>query len=117
MTVDINVKLADEAMLDDLDEIMEDTMVQMFILQPRDDNALTEAQAQAREHPSIFYVAPLALSKKCDENCVGYFTQGGDELHAPLPKRPLFIEESAMDEKMVALLGEQNKTGPIAVHL
>ncbi len=97
MTVDVNVKYADETMLEDIDEIMEDTMVQMFVLQPRDETALNEAIEHAEEHACIFYVAPFSLKEMTDGNCVGYSIDNSDSLNGMVPDKPLFIEEAALN--------------------
>ena len=44
MTIDVNLCNADEAFLADIEEIMEDTMVQMFILHPKTISEIEEAQ-------------------------------------------------------------------------
>jgi len=114
MTVDVNIHTADDAFLDDIDEIIEDTMVQMFFLQPEDADALHKAQEDAAEYSAIFYAAPLSLRSECDENCIGYRIDDTallDNLE-PLDK-PLFIDESLLDETTVDTLIERGGHGII----
>ncbi len=114
MTVDVNVHAVDDAFLDDIDEIMEETMVQMFILQPRDLDALETAKEQAEEYTSIFYCAPLTCYDEIDSNCVGFYV---DNIHALGPVRstnkPIFVDESQLDDEMVAALLEGDYRGII----
>ena len=110
MTVDVNVRYADAAFLEDIDEIMEDTMVQMFILQPRDPAALEAAKMQANEHTALFYSAPLTLSDKTDDNCVGFFVDDIDALPSAAGK-PLFVDASQLDATMIKALGEGGHRG------
>jgi hypothetical protein len=105
MTVDVNVRSCDAAFPDDIDEIMEETMVQMFILQPRDLDELETAKEQAGEHNPIFYCAPLTLRDEIDSNCVAFFVDDADALSSATGK-PLFIEESQLDGAMVEALTE-----------
>jgi len=106
MTVDVNVRSADAAFLDDIDEIIEETMVQMFILQPRDRDELEAAKRQANEHPPLFYCAPLTLGSETDGNCVALFVDDADALaSSQLPERPLFVDEARLDETTVRSLG------------
>lgn len=105
MTVDVNVRAADEAFLDNIDEIIEDTMVQIFILQPRDLDELETAKEQADEYGSIFYCAPLSIYDEIDSNCVGFFV---DNIHAlkavENSDKPIFVEESQLDDNMLKTL-------------
>ena len=104
MTVDVNVLEADETLLEEIDEIMEETMVQLFILQPRTAEALEAAKEAAREHTAIFYVAPLTLRFESDEKCVGFFVDAPYLLEALEITKPLFVDESQLDDALVALL-------------
>ena len=106
MTVDVNVTCADARLLDDIEEIMEDTMVQMFIVQARDEASLEAAVEAAAEHPSIFYVAPAELCHATDANCVGVYAATPEALEAHDLSKPLFVEERYLDAAMSALLEE-----------
>lgn len=94
MIVDVDVQAVDASFLDDLDDLMEDTMVQMFILQPRSAEALEVAKAYAAEHESIFYAAPQSLFDPSDANCVALRVDGpllpGD--------KPLFVDASWLED-------------------
>ncbi len=114
MTVDVNVRAVDEQFLEEIDEIMEETMVQMFILQPRDYDELETAKEQADEYTSIFYCAPLTSYDEIDNNCVGFYVDNIHALEAVRPSnKPLFVDESQLDDKMVAALLEGNFHGVI----
>jgi hypothetical protein len=104
MTVDVNVLEADESFLEEIDEIIEETMVQLFILQPRDQEALESAKAAAQEHTAIFYAAPLGLRHDADENCVGLFVDRPDLLKELEITKPLFVDASQLDGELAALL-------------
>lgn len=105
MTIDVNVQYADEAFLEDIDEIIEETMIQLFILQPKDIDQLDIAKAVAKTHAPIFYVCPLSLRTHRDEKCVGYHVESADALQdiSEIDK-VLFVDESRLDDTMIARL-------------
>ena len=114
MTIDVNVKTANDDFLDEIDEIIEDTMIQMFFLQPEDEAALEKAKEEAEEYSALFYAAPLPLAAQADANCVGYRVKSAEELkEAPAPGKPLFVDEADLDDALRALLVERAEHGVI----
>lgn len=114
MTIDVNVKRTDEDFLDEIDEIIEDTMVQMFFLQPEDAAALEKAKSEAAEYDALFYVAPILLAEQTDDNCVGYRVSSAEALKsAPPSDKPLFIDEKDLDPALQSLLVERGDNGVI----
>lgn len=114
MTIDVWIERADEAFLDEIDEIIEDTMVQIFILHPKDEDELHKAKAQAQEHNPIFYCAPAALCDKIDAKCVAFFVNSVEELQR-IEKlgKPLFINAYDLDEKMRFALTQNGHRGVV----
>jgi hypothetical protein len=112
MTVDVNVLEADDTLLDDFEEIMDDTMVQLFILQPRSAEALEAAKAATSEN-ALFYAAPLSLKAQGDANCVGYFLDDPVLLDDADPETPLFIDGGALDTPLLQRLAEGGFRGII----
>jgi len=114
MTIDVNVKATDEDFLDEIDEIIEDTMVQMFFLQPEDAEALEKAKEDAEAYSAIFYAAPLALEQQTDAKCIGYRVSNADELRAASQTgKPLFIRETDLDVPLRELLIARGEKGVI----
>lgn len=110
MTIDVNVQSADEAFLEDIDEIIEDTMVQIFVLQPKDIDALTIAKEHARRYDQIFYVSALGLREQCDDNCVGYRIDSLDELQDGTNiDKVLFVDESLLEGTMIERLKDAKR--------
>jgi len=102
MTVDVNVARIDEMMLEDIDEIIEDTMVQIFITHPKTVEAIKKVQKTAQEQTSIFYSVPIALSEMADANCVAYSLTCKDDLTQC--DKPLFVDEADLDEALMSTL-------------
>lgn len=112
MTVDVNVLKADEAFLDDIDEIIEDTMVQIFVLKSENEEELEEVKEHASNYSQIFYYAPLSLKEEVDANCLGFLVASVDELDVEIEK-PLFIEDSNLKPQMIEKLLESSNSGII----
>ena len=75
-----------------------------------DPAALEAAKIQANEHTALFYSAPLTLSDKTDDNCVGFFVDNIDALPSAAGK-PLFVDESQLDATMIKALVEGGHRG------
>lgn len=107
MTIDVNLCRADGDFFDNLDDIMEESMVQMFFIHPKTSSEIAEAKEIAGEYGSIFYSLPLRLSDQADSNCIA-FSVSCDADRALLPRsdKPLVIEESYLDEALSAQLKE-----------
>ncbi|MGA9045635.1 hypothetical protein [Sulfuricurvum sp.] len=106
MTIDVNLCRVDEDFFDNLDDIMEETMVQMFILHPKTPSEIAEAQKIAGEYGSIFYSSPLHMSDHADENCVAFsIVNHEDSALLPASGKPVVIDESHLNEEVEASLG------------
>lgn len=104
MTIDVNLCRADEIFLADIEEIMEDTMVQMFILHPKTISEIEEAQEIADEYESIFYSVPLSLQGNAGSKCVAYsITSESDATLLPNEK-PIVIDAELLHDAMITKL-------------
>lgn len=73
MIVDAYVKELDSVLIEDLDEIKEDSNVDIFIIHPRDETALEEIQQIVSQMNGLFYCAPISLKESCDDKCLAYY--------------------------------------------
>ena len=73
MTVDVYVKEVDEGFIEEIDEIKEESMVEIFLVHPRDESALEEVKKTASQLNGLFYCAPLSLKESCDDKCLAYY--------------------------------------------
>jgi len=99
MTVDVYVSDFDDAFIEDIDEIIEDTMVQMFILHPKDQENLDAVQDLAKKHNSIFYAVPASLLEQADANCVAVSISTAAELSG-LEDRVIMVDEQVLDTNL-----------------
>lgn len=104
MTIDVNLCHADETFLADIEEIMEESMVQMFILHPKTISEIEEAQEITDEHESIFYSVPLSLQDNAGSKCVAYsITSVADGMLLPSEK-PIVIDAELLNDAMITKL-------------
>lgn len=114
MTIDVNVTAIDDDFREEIDEIIEDTMVQMFFLHPQDTEALQSAKEDAAAYTALFYVAPASLKYETDAGCVGYRIKNSDELAQVADSgKALFIDEADLDDALTAALVAQGHAGII----
>lgn len=112
MTIDVNVREIDDVFLGELDEIMEDTTVQMFFMHPRSAEALSKAKSDAAAYEALFYVAPAAFAGEIDANCVGFRVASAEELAAVAGSgKPLFVDEGDLTPELEAALAAGSAGG------
>ncbi len=103
MIVDVHVDECDEDFIENIEDIIEDTMVQMFVLHPKDEQALKDVQKLADEHTTVFYSAPVKLIDNADTNCVGICIENADDINK-VGERVVIIKESNLDDDMYKAL-------------
>lgn len=114
MTVDVNVTQMDEAFLDDIDEIMEDTLIQLFIVHPKSAQELADVQQSARDNNEIFYSIPLSLKEQADANCKAYYVDDASALLAlSSVDKPLYIDAALIDDAVTEKLNALGAEGII----
>ena len=104
MTIDVNLCRADEIFLADIEEIMEDTMVQMFILHPKSISEIEETQEIANEYESIFYSVPLSLQDNAGSKCVAYSITSEAESMLLSIEKPIVIDAELLNNTMIMKL-------------
>lgn len=112
MTVDVYVKEIDDAFIDDIDEIKEDTMVEIFLVHPRDSKTIEKTKAEAAKMHGLFYCAPLSLRSLCDEKCLAYYLDDPALLQDPLDK-PLYVDAHSLTPELMTRLAEESYKGII----
>ena len=114
MTIDVNVKQLDQPFLDDIDEIMEDTMIQIFIVHPSTPEEIARVKDEAMQHNSIFYTVPYALRETASQKCIGYTIDANDSLDIELLKdKVMFIDEADLTPELRTKLQDPSMKGII----
>lgn len=107
MTIDVNLNRADEEFIDNIDEIIEESMVQMFILHPATLDEVNETKELADEYDCLFYSLPLYLREQADSHCVAYSIKGdADSALLSFADKAIIVDESVLNESLIASLGE-----------
>jgi hypothetical protein len=112
MTVDVNVNDADEIFLEDIEEIIEDTMVQIFLLRSSNEKELQSVQRKVKHHNSLFYYAPATCTELIDEKCKGLLVENSEEINLCKDKA-LYVEETDLTPQMIKSLVEHKSKGII----
>ena len=114
MTIDVNVKQLDSEFLEDIEEIIEDTMVQIFVVHPSTPEEVESVQSEAMQHNSIFYTVPYKLKQSDLQKCIGYNVVADDQIDtSELKDKVVFIEESDLTPKMITTLKDPSIKGII----
>jgi hypothetical protein len=114
MTIDVNVTALDSEFLEDIDEIIEDTMVQIFVVHPTSEEEIASVKEEAMEHNAIFYTVPYGLKESAGDKCVGYTLNQADNIETEeLKGKVVFIEEAELTEELVTKLQDPAMKGII----
>jgi len=72
MILDMNIKLdgIDEEFLEELDELIEDTRVEYFIINPKTKDELQKTQDICIENERFKYTLPIKFKDIKDKNCI-----------------------------------------------
>lgn len=114
MTIDVNVKQLDSEFLEDIDEIIEDTMVQIFVVHPSIPEEIELVQSEAMQHNSIFYTVPYRLKETASQKCIGYKVVADDIIDTEHFKdKVVFIDATDLTPKMITKLHDSSIKGII----
>ena len=94
MTIDMNLKNPDDAFFEDIEEIMEDQMIQMFVPHPGTSDEIGRIQELAAQYQSLFYTLPLSFMDLSDAGCVGFRITPTDTFGEGNYGKTLFIDEA-----------------------
>lgn len=114
MTIDVNVQQLDNEFLEDIDEIIEDTMVQIFVIHPSTQEAIESVKDEAMQHNSIFYTVPYGLRDLASEKCIGYTLEATDLIDIEqLKDKVVFIDEADLSPDIITKLKDPSIKGII----
>lgn len=114
MTIDVFMKNIDEDFLDEIDEIMEDFMIDIFIVHINTKDELDNIKIVANRLNPIFYATSIELKDDTDKNCVGYIIKNTTSVQLIKEQdKAIFIDEKLLDEAMIKTLSETSNSGVI----
>ena len=109
MVLDMNIELAgiDEEFLENFAELIEDTRVEYFIINPRSKEDLQRTQELSEEFERFKYTLPMEFKDLKDRNCVAMRITKAQEL--PLVENmPVVIDSNDLNDEFI---NELNKSG------
>lgn len=109
MVLDMNIELAgiDEEFLDNFAELIEDTRVEYFIINPRSKEDLEKTQELCEEFERFKYTLPIEFKNQKDKNCVAMRITKPEELNL-VEDLPLVIDSFNLNDEFINVL---NKSG------
>ena len=109
MVLDMNIELAgiDEEFLENFAELIEDTRVEYFIINPRSKEDLQRTQELSEEFERFKYTLPIEFKDLKDENCVAMRITKAQEL-ALVEDIPVVIDSNDLNDEFI---DELNKSG------
>lgn len=99
MIIDVYASDYDDSFIDNIEEIIEDTMVQMFILHPKSREKLENVQKLSKRYDAIFYAIPYEFFDKADKNCIGVCITKTKELDT-IGDFVVMVDESSLDNTL-----------------
>ena len=114
MVLDMNIELSgiDEEFLENLAELIEDTRVEYFIINPRNKEDLQKAQELCEEIQRFKYTLPVEFKNLQDKNCVAIRIIKAQEL-ALVENKPLVIDTKDLTDEFIELLNKSGIKGVI----
>ena len=109
MVLDMNIELAgiDEEFLENFAELIEDTRVEYFIINPRSKEDLQRIQELCEEFERFKYTLPIEFKDLKDRNCVAMRITKAQELTL-VEDMPVVIDSNDLNDEFI---DELNKSG------
>lgn len=110
--MNIYLKGIDEEFLDELDELIEETRVEYFTINPQTKEELEKTQNICQEYERFKYTIPVEFREDKDENCVAINISKEDEIGL-VKNLPLVIESDKLTESFIEALNKIENDGII----
>lgn len=110
MILDMNIQLKgiDEEFLEELDELIEDTRVEYFIINPTTKEELETTQNLCNESQRFKYTLPVEFIELQDQNCVALKIK---DLSAIDTELPLVIDSNDLNDTIIESLNTKGLKG------
>lgn len=114
MILDMNIGLGgiDDEFLEDLDELIEDTRVEYFVINPKNKEELNKTQMICERNQRFKYTLPIEYFDFKDKNCVALLISHIDELKL-VEQLPVVIDSQYLDKKFIDILNSTLTKGII----
>ncbi|XPV69685.1 MAG: hypothetical protein ACNI25_03730 [Halarcobacter sp.] len=114
MVLDMNIKLdgIDEDFLEDLDELIEDTRVEYFIINPKTKEQLDRTLEICSEYERFRYTLPIEFKEFKTNSCVAYSISKPSQVDL-LEDMPLVISSKSLSDEFIDLLNDKEIKGVV----
>jgi hypothetical protein len=114
MILDMNINLVgiDEEFLDELDDFIEDTRVEYFIINPKTKDELDKTQKISTKYQRFKYTLPIEFKDNIDKNCMAIRINQVDELDS-IDDFPLVIDSKDLNDEFIEALNKKGSKGVI----
>ena len=114
MILDMNINLAgiDEEFLDELDDFIEDTRVEYFIVNPRTKEEVQKSLEIASKYQRFKYILPLEFLNDIDKNCVAIRINNVQQIDE-VSGFSLVIDSKDLNDEFIELLNKKSLKGVI----
>ncbi len=110
--MNINLEGIDEEFLDDLDELIEDTRVEYFIINPKSKEELIKTQDICTDYERFRYTLPIEFIDNQDKSCVAIRISDASQLEL-FSGMPLVIESKNLSDEFIELLNSKDIKGVV----
>ena len=114
MILDMNISLSaiDDEFLEELDELIEDTRVEYFIINPKTKEELAQTKVLCSENIRFKYTLPIEFKEQKDSNCMAFQVTKEEEVDL-VENMPLVIDSSNLDDTFIDMLNCTSNKGII----
>ena len=114
MVLDMNLKLegVDDEFLDDLDELIEETRVEYFIINPNNMDELKKTQEICSNYERIKYTLPIELRDNIDENCMALKLSHATDIEY-VNNTPVMIDSKNLNDEFIKILNGTDLKGVV----
>lgn len=114
MILDMNIKLngIDEDFLEEFDELIEETRVEYFIINPISNEEVNKTIELANSNQRFKYTLPLEYLDKKDKNCVAIKIEKSEDLEK-IDSMPVVIESSNLNDNFIDVLNSKDFKGVV----
>lgn len=114
MILDMNIELSgiDEEFLEDFEELIEETRVEYFVINPKDTDELTKTKELCEEYERFKYTLPIELIEQKDDNCISMKISKIEEIDK-IQDMPVVIESSHLNDGFIDSLNAKGLNGVI----
>ena len=114
MVLDMNIKLEgiDEEFLEELEELIDDTRVEYFIINPKDKDELINTQKICSDCERFKYTLPVEFKDMQDENCVALKISKIEDLES-ITKIPLVVDSKDINDELIEKLNSTDMKGVV----